>query len=47
MDLQTRNEKIETIADTYDGKNSKYYLRIGNSTLELDARETMSHVTMR
>jgi len=31
----------------HDGKISKYYLRIGNSTRELDAREAMSHVTMR
>ena len=31
----------------HDGKNSKYYLRVGNSTRELDAREAMSHVTIR
>ncbi len=38
-----------SVAPVYlqDGKISKYYLRVGNSTRELDAREAMSHVTMR
>ena len=31
----------------HDGKISKYYVRVGNSTRELDAREAMLHVTMR
>lgn len=31
----------------HDGKVSKYYLRIGNGTRELDAREAMSHVARR
>lgn len=30
-----------------EGKTSKYFLRTGNGTRELDARETMAHVTRR
>ncbi len=31
----------------HEGKLSKYYLRVGNGTRELDAREALSHVTRR
>ena len=40
-------ESSSTPVYLHDGKISKYYVRVGNSTREFDAREAMLHVTMR